>query len=144
MIVTMMRSLSTVLIVGALTAGPMAAQKTLSASKAWVKAPAADATSTTAFVVVDNPTMYDVYLVSAQADAAASVTFQKPGGSPAATPEPVENVTAPAYDSVELEPDGVHLLLKGLKKALKPGDVVSLVLTTDSGIALVAEAVVKE
>lgn len=143
MITTMMRSLSVVLFFVALAAPAVDAQKTLSASKAWVRSPDAGATTTTAFVVVDNPTMYDVYLVSAQSDAAASVTFQKPGASADAKPQAVENVTAPAYDSVELKPDGVHLLLSGLKKPLQPGDVVTLVLTTDGGIALEAEAVVK-
>jgi periplasmic copper chaperone A len=117
-----------------------AAQKALSASKAWVKAPSAGETSAKAFVLIDNPTMYDVYVVSAQSDAAASVTFQK--GSDA-KPETVPNITAPAYDSVELKPDGVHMLLTGLKKPLKPGDKVTIVLATDSGITIEATADVK-
>jgi hypothetical protein len=41
------------------SSGIAAQQKTVSASQAWVKAPAADETQTEAFVVVDNPTAYD-------------------------------------------------------------------------------------
>jgi len=143
MIGGMTRRLAIFLLFVAALAAPLAAQKTLSASKAWVKAPAAGATSTTAFVVVDNPTMYDVYVMSAETDVAGSVTFQRTAASPDAKAEPVAQVTAPAYDSVELTPDGVHMLLSGLKNPLKPGDTVSLSLTTDNGIVLEVSAVVK-
>jgi copper(I)-binding protein len=132
------------LILLALAAATVAAQKPLTASKGWVKAPAAGATTTTAFVVVDNPTMYDVYVTSAATDVAGSVTFQRAGASPGAAPESVEQITAPAYDSVELTPEGVHMLLSGLKRPLAPGDVVTLTLTTDSGIQLEVSAEVRK
>jgi hypothetical protein len=143
MIVTMGRALWFVLLLTAFAAAPIAAQKSLTASKGWVKAPAAGETTTTAFVVVDNPTMYDVYVVSAETDAAGSVKFQRPGATRDAAAEPVEHVTAPAYDSVELKADGVHMLLSDLKKPLEPGDSITLVLTTDSGIALEVVAEVR-
>jgi copper(I)-binding protein len=143
MIGGMTRRLAILLLFAAAAAAPLAAQKTLSASNAWVKAPATGATTTTAFVVVDNPTMYDVYVMSAQTDVAGTVKFQRAAKTPDGKPESVEQVTAPAYDSVELTPDGVHLLLSDLKKALKPGDTVRLSLTTDSGIVLEVAAVVK-
>ena len=128
----------------ALATGPLAAQKPLTASKAWVKATAAGETSTTAFVVVENPTMYDVYVMSAQTDAAGSVKFQRAPTSPSAKPEPLEQLTAPAYDSIELKPDGVHMLLSDLKKPLNAGDQVTLFLTTDSGLVIEAIAEVRK
>ena len=136
----MKRNFLLTLVLILLAAHATTAQKALSASKAWVMVPAAGQTSAKAFVLIDNPTMYDVYLVSAQSDVAASVTFQK--GSDA-KPETVPNITAPAYDSVELKPDGVHMLLTGLKKPLKPGDKVTIVIATDSGVTIEATADVK-
>jgi periplasmic copper chaperone A len=144
MIVTMARGLLLVLVFFLLFAAAGAAQKDLSASKGWVKAPAAGEKTTTAFVVVENPTMYDVYVVSVETDVAGSVTFQRAAASPDGEAESVEHVTAPAYDSVELTPDGVHMRLDDLNKPLKPGDIVTLVLTTDSGVAIEASAEVRQ
>jgi periplasmic copper chaperone A len=144
MIVTMARRFTFVVLFLAFAVAPLAAQKPIAASNGWIKAPAAGDTTAAAFVVVDNPTMYDVYVVSASTDVAGRVTFQRPGASPTAAADPVAQVTAPAYDSVELKPDGVHMLLSDLKKPLKPGDTVTLVLTTDSGIALEVAAEVRK
>ena len=121
-----------------------AEQNSLNASKAWVKAPAAGATSTEAFVVVENPTMYDVYVVSASADVAGSVTFEKPGATPGAIPQVVSAITAPAYGFVELKPEGVHLVLSSLSKPLTPGDSITITLTTDNGLELTVAANVKQ
>jgi copper(I)-binding protein len=124
--------------------GVVAQEKTVSASKAWVKAPAAGETTATAFVVVDNPTMYDVYLVSASTEAAGSVQFHRAPKTADAKPEPVAAVSAPAYGMVELKPDGVYLLLSDLKRPINPGDIVVLRLTTDGGVVLEATAQVRK
>ena len=119
-----------------------AAQKAPSGSAAWIKLPAAGDTSTTAFAIIDNPTMYDVYLVSASSDVAAEVGFAD--ASPAAGKDAaVKEVTAPAYSNVELKPDGVHLVLKGLKQPLKEGETITLTLVTDGGVAIPLAAIVK-
>jgi periplasmic copper chaperone A len=122
----------------------LAQEKTLGASQAWVKAPAVGDTTATAFVVVDNPTMYDVYLVSASTGVAGSVQFQRAPKTSAGKPEPVTALTAPAYGKVELKPDGVYLLLSDLKRALNPGDTVELTLTTDGGVTVTASAAVRK
>jgi copper(I)-binding protein len=119
----------------------LAEQKIVSATKAWIKAPAAGETTATAFVVVDNPTMYDVYLVSASTDVAGRAQFQKVAAGKA---EVIESITAPAYDSVELKPGGNQILLLDLKRPLNPGDKVLLTLTTDGGAALEVEADVRK
>jgi copper(I)-binding protein len=124
--------------------GVVAQEKVVSASKAWVKAPAAGETTATAFVVVDNPTMYDVYLVSASTEAAGSVQFQRAPKTADAKPEPVSALTAPAYGMVELKPDGVYLVLSDLKRPINPGDIVVLRLTTDGGVVLEATAQVRK
>jgi copper(I)-binding protein len=117
------------------------AQKTLSTSKAWVKMPAPGETTAIAFVVVNNPTMYDVYLVSAATDAAERVQFQRVVD---AKMQIVEAITAPAYGSVELKPDGVQIRLINLKRALNIGDRITLTLTTDGGEDIEVEAEVRD
>ena len=127
-------------LIGTLPAG--AAQKAPSASDGWVRLSPGDAATATAFAVIDNPTMYDVYLVSASSEVAEDVLFGD--ASPAAAKQAtLKEVTAPAYGKVELKPDGVHLVLKGLKRVLKGGETVSLTLVTDGGVAIPVAAIVK-
>ena len=125
-------------------AGVMAGQgAAATASKGWVKAPGAGETTATAFAVVENPTMYDVYLTSAAADVAGKVEFrEKADGSAAAQAK--KFVMVPAYGSVSMDPKGVYLLLMELKRPLKEADQVSLTLTTDAGVALKVSAVVRK
>ena len=125
-------------------AGIAAQQKTVSASQAWVKVAAADQTMTEGFVVVDNPTMYDVYLVGAVTEAAGKVEFRdlsKPGGASA---QVVKEVAVPAYGSVTMDPKGLHIVLSGLKRPLKDGDTIPLTLTTHEGITMEVSAAVKK
>ena len=129
------------IVLAGLLVASLVEQKVVSASKAWIKAPAAGETTAIAFVVVDNPTMYDVYLVGASTDVAGKVQFQK---TVAAGPEVIEHITAPAYDSVEFKPGGNQLLLSDLKRALNPGDKVWITITTDGGATIEAEAEVRK
>jgi periplasmic copper chaperone A len=129
------------LVLAVILVASIAPQKNLTATKAWVKAPATGETTATAFVVVDNPTMYDVYLVSVTTDAAGKVQFQKPVE---AKSDVVEFVIAPAYGSVELKPDGVQMRLIDLKRTLNPGDTVTLTLTTDNGLEIEVSAEVRK
>ena len=118
-----------------------AAQKAPSASDGWIKVSAADAAAATAFAIIDNPTMYDVYLVSASSEIAAEISFAD--AAPAAGTATVTEVAAPAYSKVELKPDGVHLVLKGLKRRLAAGESVPLTLVTDAGVTISVAAIVK-
>lgn len=111
-----------------------------SVSEAWVKVPPAGQSEAVAFATVENPTMYDFYLVSATADAAGKVEFREGGTAQAKS---VKEVTVPAYGSLAMDDKGVHVVLTDLKKPLKEGDKVSLVLTTELGIALRIDATVK-
>jgi hypothetical protein len=115
-----------------------AQRKDPSISSAWVRLPAAGATSTEAYVSVDNPTQYDFYLQKASADVAGSVELREPGKEAAST-----FVTVPAYASLDMDPKGIHLLLKDLKKPLAEGDKVQLTVVTDGGLTINVEAIVK-
>jgi copper(I)-binding protein len=106
----------------------------------WVKAPAAGETTAAAFALIRNPTMYDIYVTAAATDVAGSVELRQ--AAPGTPGKAVKEITVPAYESLTLGPAGMHLLLKDLKKPLKPGETVALTLTTDQGVLKVA-AVVK-
>jgi copper(I)-binding protein len=107
------------------------AQKSVSASAAWIRLPAAGSTSTAAFVIIDNPTMYDVYLVSATAEVADTIQFREAGAGND-DGAVVKELTAPAYGKVELKPGGTHLVLNGLKRPLTAGDVIPIVISTEN------------
>lgn len=118
-----------------------AQQANVTASDGWVSAPAPGTSSASAFVAIENPTMYDVYVVSAASPAAAAVEFRDastPGES-----KLVKELTVPAYGSLTLTPGGPHLVLKDLKAPLKAGESVDVSLTTDGNITVKVIAVVK-
>jgi copper(I)-binding protein len=126
------------------SASAAADQKSIAASEGWVKLPGAGDTSATAYVVIDNPTMYDIYIVSAAADVAAAVEFRQKTAAADTTAHSVKEVPAPAYAKLELTSDGAHLVLRNLKRALKEGEIVTLTFTTDGGLVLQAPAVVRK
>jgi copper(I)-binding protein len=56
----------------------------------------------------------------------------------------VKQVAVPAYDSISMDPKGLHMVLSGLKRPLKDGDTIPLTLTTHEGSTLEVSAVVKK
>ena len=127
------------MMLGGTAAGHAAQQKDPSATSGWVKLPAAGATSADAYVTVDNPGMYAIYLLSASSDVAGSVELRQTGKDAA-----LEEVTVPAYGALEMDAKGVHLLLKDLKKPLAEGDKVNLTVVTELGVKLNVQATVKK
>jgi len=122
------------------TATTVSAQdKKPSVSSGWVKVPDAGATTTTGFATVENPGMYAFYLISATSDVAASVELRQAGKDAA-----LDEVTVPAYGTLDMSATGYHLLLKGLKKPLAEGDKVNLTVVNELGEKLSVEAVVKK
>ena len=112
-----------------------------SAADAWVAEPAAGATSALAYLTVNNPGMYDIYVVSATSSAAEKVELKQGSGAAA---KAVTSITISSYGSAELKADGEHLELVNLKRPLKAGDTVDLTLKTDGGVNIVVSAVVKK
>ena len=117
----------------------VAQEKKPEISSAWVKLPAAGETAAHAYAIVENPTMYDFYVVSATADVAGSIEIRRAGKD-----GPVTEVTVPAYGQLSMNQQGVHLVLKDLKKPLAESDKVSLTLVTEVGTKLTVDAVVKK
>jgi copper(I)-binding protein len=127
--------------IGSVLAGE---QKNVEASSGWVKTPAAGETAATAFVAVDNPTQYDVYLMSAATDVAGKVEFRDKSESTDPQGQVRKTINVPAFGSLAMDPKGVYLLLTDLKRPLKDGDMVSLTLTTDGGAMLQVSAAVRK
>ena len=115
------------------------AQKSIAASAAWVKLPAED--STAAFVTIENPTMYDVYLVSASSEIAGAIAFRR-GAGPAA--KEVKDLVVPAYGSLEMTVEAGYLWLSKLKKPLSENDSIDLQITTDGSLTLSVTAVARK
>jgi copper(I)-binding protein len=103
---------------------------------------AADATVVVAggtasvYLVVNNPTMYDIYVVSATSDAAGKIEIYTGD-------KPVNDLTVSSYGALELKAGGSFLRLSELKRELKAGDSVKVTLMTDAGISILAVATVK-
>jgi copper(I)-binding protein len=88
--------------------------------------------------------MYEIYVVSATADAAGKVELRDGAQSGDARLKPVEFISVPAYASVDMKPESVHLMLLDLKRPLKEGDKVVLALATDNAGTLEVPAVVRK
>lgn len=120
-----------------------AAQPAPAAVSAWVAAPAAGATTTSAFVEISNPTMYEIYITGATSDAAAKVELRA-GASGGAEPAVVPEFPVPAYGGTRAAASAPHLRLVGVTRPLAPGDTVQLTLTTDGGATLKVAAPVRQ
>jgi copper(I)-binding protein len=108
-------------------------QKDPTASDTWAQV---GGDAATVYATVNNPTMYDVYVVSGKSDAAAKVELLDGD-------KVVTALTVPAYGSLELKAGGPRVRLSGVKSQLKAGDQLKLTLETDGGIAIAIAAVVK-
>jgi copper(I)-binding protein len=123
----------------------LAAQgKRVAASDGWVKLPAPGENGAMAFVAIENPTMYGIYVTSAASDAAGKVELRDAGQSGDARLKAVAFISVPAYDRVDMDPGGVHLLLIDLKRPMKEGDKVVLTLSTDNAGTLEVAAIVRK
>jgi copper(I)-binding protein len=132
------------LLLASLSSGMAAQGKRVAASEGWVKLPSAGQTQAMAFVAIENPTMYGIYVTSASSDAAGKVELRDGSQGGDARLKPVEFISVPAYESLDMGPNGPHLMLLDLKRALKEGDRVSLALTTDNAGTLEVSAVVRK
>jgi copper(I)-binding protein len=94
-----------------------------------------DATASV-YLTLNNPSMYDVYVMTATSDASGKVELYS-------GEKPAENFTVAAYGSLELKAGGMFLRLSELKRELKAGESVTVTMATDGGATIVATAVVQ-
>lgn len=118
------------------------AQGPVSVSDARVALPDAGASSAIAALTIRNSTMYDVYVISASSEAAGRIEFR--AAAPAGGDAPLlKELTVPAFGSLDLTPQGMHMVLKDLKRPLKAGETVTMMVSTDGGLTLKVTAEVK-
>jgi periplasmic copper chaperone A len=110
------------------------AQKDPTASDAWASPPANGAVAV--YATINNPTMYDLYLVSGTSDAAGKVEL-------ISADKPVANITVPAYGSAELKPGAAYLRLSELNRDIKAGEQLTVTVETDGGVTIPIAAIVK-
>lgn len=118
----------------------LAWQPGVTATDGWVAVSQPAATDTSAFVTLANGGMYEAYLVGASTDIAERVEFVQLTQGKATI---VKEVVVPAFDRLEMTPEGTHLKLVGLKSAVSSGDRVSITFRTDDGGTIVTTAVAK-
>jgi copper(I)-binding protein len=112
---------------------PLHAQPNPTASDAWAQM---SGSAVAVYATVKNPSMYDVYIVSAKSDAAANSEILN-------GEKPVTSIIVPAYGSAELKPGAMFVRLSELKGELKAGDEVKVTLETDGGVSIEIAAVIK-
>jgi copper(I)-binding protein len=88
------------------------------------------------YMTINNPSMYDIYIVSGKSESAESVTFMQGNNT-------ITSLTVPAYGSIELRPATTRIALSGLKSQFKEGDELKLTLETDGGVGIPIAAIVK-
>lgn len=93
-------------------------------------------TTASVYLMINNPTMYVIYVTSATSDAAGKVEIYS--GDKAA-----QDLTVSSYGSLELKAGGMFLRLSDLKRVLKAGESITVTMMTDGGVTIVATAPVK-
>ena len=117
-------------ILAVLAAAASLAHAEVTVKDAWVRGTVPAQTTTGAFMTITSTA--DAKLLSASTPIAKSVEIHESmmHGNTAHMGE-VEAVALPAGKAVELKPGGHHVMLMGIAKALKPGDIVPITLTIE-------------
>jgi copper(I)-binding protein len=120
------------------------AQKQLKVSDAWARA-ALVGSNTAVYMKIDNQTAEDDYLLKASCDAAAAVELHesKMDANGMMQMSPQENILVSANSVTELKPGGLHVMLIGLTKDLRDGDVVKVELEFKKAGKMIIEVPVK-
>lgn len=116
---------------------------------AWVRLTPPTLKDTAAYMVIVNPSDKPLRLVGGETDVAMmvmpmifTVEIREQGGVKMEVKgmKSVPYLEVPAKGRLELEPGGNHLMLMGLKRALKEGERVKITLRFQGGLKLVLEA----
>jgi len=136
------------------------------AKDAWARVPAPSKMETAAYMVLENRGSQRRTVVSASSDAAEKVEMHemkmikaekpamnmgkamdkatdKPADSSMMAMTPLSEIAIPAKGKTELMPNGVHLMLFGLKSRPAPGDTLNVTLKLDDGTTVPVTAKVR-
>jgi copper(I)-binding protein len=141
------KRLSWMLLVASLTCAlPLRAQEgDVVARDAWVRIPAPSKTETVLYVVIENHSVQKRRIVSASSEAAAKVELHKMSmDNKVMSMKPVDQVDIPARGKTSFDPNGLHIMLFGLKTRPAAGDKVTVTLKLDNGSMVVVTATAKK
>lgn len=119
-------------------------KQTLSVNEAYVRAPVADRDVTAAFMTIVNSSETDNALQSASSPAAEKVELHQHTHSDGMMRmREVDSIDIAAQASVALEPGGYHMMLIGIKPALRDQENVELKLNFANGETVTVTAAVR-
>ena len=130
----------------ALTAASAATATTIEVKNAWIRTPPPGAPTAAAYAAITNRGIASDRLTGAYSGAAASVglhEMQKQGSVMRMRPLPA-GLPIGASATVTLSPNGRHLMLTGLKRPLKAGQHVRVVLQFQRAGDVAADFVVRD
>ena len=113
-------------------------------TNAWARQPLAPQNNSAVYLSLENTTSTPRAVVSVTAQVAEKAEMHETsmeGGLMKMTP--VKEIVVPAKGKVEFTPGGYHIMLFGVKKPLKPGDVVNLTLKLDDHASIPVAATVR-
>jgi copper(I)-binding protein len=117
------------LMAAATTAARGAGSGTLGLQDPWAR-PAAVGATDAAYLSIDNQTRRADALIGAQSAVAAAISIHESRMvGQVMTMRPLAALDIPARTRVTLAPGGLHLMMTGLRRALRPGDRFSMALT---------------
>ena len=108
-------------------------QPTTTATDAWAEQ--LDR-ATVVYATINNPSMYDIFVVSAKSDVAKKVELW-------VKDKAVTSLTVPAYGSLELKRGETRIRMNDFVRDLKVGDELKVTLETDGGASIEIAAVIK-
>jgi periplasmic copper chaperone A len=134
--------LSLAVFAGMMFAGQEAA---VVARDAWVRVPLPSKTETALFVVLENHSAQRRKVVSVSSEAAtAAEMHEMKMVKMTMSMTPVTEIAIPAKGKTSLNPDGLHIMLFGLKARPVVGDTINVTLKLDDGSTVPVTATVRK
>jgi hypothetical protein len=129
----------------AFAVGSAAQDAAVVARDAWARVPAPSKTETALFVVLENHSNQRRKVVSVSTDAAATAEMHEMRMvRTTMIMTPVTEISIPAKGKTSLNPDGLHIMLFGLKARPAVGDTINVTLKLDDGSTVPVRAAVRK
>jgi periplasmic copper chaperone A len=140
------KTLWSVCIFIALSAATMSGQEAAVVVRdAWVRVPSPSKTETALYMVIENHSSQKRSLVAAASDAAAKIEMhQMRMEGRVMIMNPVPQIAIPPGGKATLSPNGLHMMLFGLKNRPAAGDNLNVTLKLDDGTTVAVTAAVRK
>lgn len=115
------------------------------ARDAWARVPLPSKTETALYVVVENHSSQKRTIVSVSSDSGtAAEMHQMQMVKMSMVMTPINQVSIPARGKTSFNPNGMHIMVYGLKSRPVPGDTVNVTLKLDDGTTVPVQAIVRK